>query len=74
VYELASLEVLRSDAYRDVKANPSLTTREMLGSVLGFTRFTCELVSDEGDRDALGPVVSVVAFAVPSEDLEEFDR
>jgi hypothetical protein len=40
----------------------------MLGSVHGFTRFTCEQVSDSGAPDRETTHLSVVAFTVPQED------
>jgi hypothetical protein len=44
----------------------------MLGVVRGFTRYTCEQVSDTGAA-VLGNALSVVAFAVPPEEAAEFD-
>ncbi|HEX3789270.1 MAG TPA: hypothetical protein VHW44_15510 [Pseudonocardiaceae bacterium] len=72
IYELESLAALETDAYRQVKTAPSALTREMLGVVHGFTRYTCEQVSDFGEP-VHGSVVSVVAFTVPDEDEDEFD-
>jgi hypothetical protein len=72
IYELESMAALETDAYREVKTSPSDLTREMLGVVRGFTRYTCEQVSDAGEP-VLGAVVQAVAFAVPDEDVAEFD-
>jgi hypothetical protein len=73
VYELDSLAALETDGYRRVKTSPSALTGRMLGAVNGFTRFTCEQVSDDGDP-VHGAFLSVVAFSVPQEWETEFDR
>lgn len=72
VYELHSLAALETEEYRQVKAHPSELTRDMLGKVNGFTRFTCEQLSDSGERTH-GPYLSVTAFAVPEADTREFN-
>lgn len=71
IYALDSLAALETDGYRELKRTPSRLTEDMLGKVAGFTRFTCEQVSDVGDGD--GAFLSVVAFAVPEEQTAEFD-
>jgi hypothetical protein len=73
VYELDSLDALDTDGYRQVKSSPSALTGRMLGAVSGFTRFTCEQVSDVGEP-VLGAYLSVVAFSVPEDQGAEFDR
>jgi len=72
VYELSDMSALHRPEYLRLKTEPSDRTRRMLGSVRGFTRFTCELVSDSG---AAGEHthLAVVAFAVPEEDEKQFD-
>jgi hypothetical protein len=45
----------------------------MLGLVNGFTRFTCEQISDVG-QPVYGSYLSVVAFAVPDEFTAAFDE
>lgn len=72
IYELESLAALDTDAYRAVKTSPSDLTREMLGVVRGFTRYTCEQVSDAGEP-VFGDALQVVAFTVPDADVAEFD-
>jgi hypothetical protein len=73
VYELDDLEALQGDGYRQLKAAPSALTDRMLGLVHGFTRFTCEQIADIGEP-VYGDYLSAVAFAVPDEFTEEFDR
>lgn len=71
IYALDSLAALETDGYRELKRSPSRLTGEMLGKARGFTRFTCEQMSDAGDGD--GAFLSVVAFAVPEDQAAEFD-
>lgn len=73
IYELESLAALETDAYRKVKSEPSQLTRDMLGVVEGFTRYSCEQVSDLG-APVLGDALSVVAFTVPDADVAAFDE
>lgn len=79
VYELTDPAVMRSPAYAQVKGEPSATTREMLSSVGGFTRYIAAETSvrrrpDVTGAEALGaPVLYAVWFEVPDDALEEFD-
>ena len=72
VYELADLDVLNSDAYRQLKHNPSPRTSRMLSTAKGFTRFVCAQVSDTGACPP-APWLSVVAFSVPDDDEPIFN-
>jgi len=67
VYELSDLAALGTPGYRRLKDEPSARTRWMLSHVRGFTRFTCELLTDVGSG-GVGEYLSAVAFAVPGED------
>jgi len=73
VYELGDMGVLDTPEYRKIKVAPSAETKRMLSNVRGFTRYTCEEVSDSGDAGRTGDYLAVVAFAVPEEDLAQFD-
>lgn len=72
VYEL-DLDALATPEYEEVKKRPGPRTREMLGAVTGFTRYTCELVADSGRRGDHN-FLSVVAFEVPEDEAGEFDE
>lgn len=72
VYEL-DLDALQTPEYRRLKEQPEPLTREMLNSVTGFTRYTCELVADSGRRVDHN-FLSVVAFEVPEDEADEFDE
>jgi hypothetical protein len=73
VYELTDLGALEQPAYVKVKEDPSELTVSMLDSVRGFTRYTCEEIFDSGAPDREHTHLSVVAFAVPEDDAEQFD-
>lgn len=74
IYDLESLEALRTPEYQQLKADPGPETEYFLGRVEGFTRFTTELEADYGDTTARGDWLSVVAFAVPEEDQAALAR
>src|SRR5262245_15030796 len=78
VYELADIGVLRSDAYRAVKDDPSERTTRMLSSVTGFTRYLARETSCriQGAASAVpldAPVLYAVLFNVPEEGADTFD-
>lgn len=73
VYELSDMAVLDTDAYKQLKKSPSAETIRMLSNVNGFTRYTCREISDSGPTGRSARFLAVVAFAVPDEDLEQFD-
>ncbi len=73
VYELDDLDALQTEGYQQLKAAPSALTDRMLSVVNGFTRFTCEQISDVG-QPVFGAYLSAVAFAVPDEYTDAFDQ
>jgi hypothetical protein len=73
VYELSTMDVLATPEYQKIKSDPSAETTRMLANVNGFTRYTCVELADSGPSDRIGNFLSVVAFAVPDAELEEFD-
>jgi hypothetical protein len=73
IYELESLDAVRTQEYNALKSDPGAETDYFLSRVTGFTRYTTELVSDFGDTSAVGDFLSVVAFAVPEADTAELD-
>lgn len=79
-YFLDDLGVLQTPAYQRLKTEPTPRTAHMLGTVTGFTRYTCTEISDTAATGSAGPgslpdagVLMVVAFAVPDSDAEDFD-
>jgi len=76
-YFLDDLGVLQTPAYRRLKSHPSPRTAHMLGTVTGFTRYTCVEISDTAGGSAPPErepgVMMAVAFSVPDEDAEDFD-
>lgn len=73
VYELTDMGALEQPAYLKLKEQPSERTVNMLDSVHGFTRYTCEEIFDSGAPGREHTHLSVVAFTVPDEDSEQFD-
>jgi hypothetical protein len=73
VYHLDSIEAVRSDAYRALKADPGPETEEQLRRVRQFTRYTGELLSDSGEVDAEPGRLFVIGFDVPVEARAELD-
>ncbi len=78
VYDMVSTDVLGSEAYREVKEKPSKTTKKMLTSVSGFTRYIGSLISSQENpqlnvnpHDA--PVLYAVFFNVPEASHDEFN-
>jgi hypothetical protein len=72
-YFLDDMGALDTPEYKRLKSDPGERTERMLGNVLGFTRYICDLLSDTGRAAEEPRALSVVAFDVPDEDLEEFE-
>src|SRR5215510_6272478 len=51
IYEMVDADVLRSDAYKAIKGNPSDLTKEMLGAVSGFTRYLGTQISERANQE-----------------------
>jgi len=79
VYEMDAPGVLASEAYAGVKNRPTEATRNMLGSVSGFTRYIGQEIAvrrrTEGDAASAleAPLLYAVWFNVPAERCGEFD-
>jgi hypothetical protein len=69
VYELADMAALEHPEYLRLKNRPSAVTADMLRSVRGFTRYTCDLEASAGEPGELGHLV-VEAFV--ADDPEKF--
>jgi len=73
VYEVDDLAAFQTPGYLELKRSPSAETEIMLGRVSGFTRYISEEIGDSGPVGRETAFLSVVAFAVPSEDEEQFN-
>lgn len=75
VYEVDDLVAFDTDGYLALKRSPSDETAVMLSRISGFTRYISEEISDSGvpDSGVATKFLSVVAFAVPEEDEQQFD-
>lgn len=72
-YFLSDMAALDTPEYRQVKADPGPRSEHMLGNLLAFTRYLCDLRSDTGATGEPHSRLFVVAFSVPDPDAEEFD-
>ncbi len=79
VYEMTDSGVLSTDAYKQVKDNPSDETSWMLANVTGFTRYLASELTvtlkpgSEADAALDAPVIHSIWFDVPESDQTEFD-
>jgi hypothetical protein len=76
VYEMDSPAALATPEYQKIKQQPSETTAWMLKNVTGFTRYTCEQISQVSKPGSTGintPILYAVWFNVPPERLADFD-
>jgi hypothetical protein len=72
-YFLEDVAALEHPDYARLKSEPGLRTERMLASVLGFTRYICDEISDTGDPGEEATALSVVAFSVPDADRAAFE-
>jgi hypothetical protein len=79
VYEMTEPGVLKGEAYAEVKGRPSPVTKQMLGSVSGFTRYIGRELAvrrqTHGDPAAAldAPILYAVWFTVPEDHADAFD-
>lgn len=72
-YFLDDLGALDTPEYKKLKADPGARTERMLGSVLGFTRYICDPISDTGQAGEETGAMFAVTFSVPDADEAEFE-
>ncbi len=63
VYDMESEETLASAAYGEVKNNPTEQTKEMLATVIGFSRYICNQISVQ-QQENVG--IDALEAAVPT--------
>ncbi|SIM59185.1 hypothetical protein [Micromonospora cremea] len=73
IYDLASLDVLSTEAYRALQARTAATTQTRMGGLDQFVRVTGEVIQEHGDVAAAVPLLFVVAFSAPRSDLDDLD-
>lgn len=79
VYEMDSLDVLKSEAYGQVKNHPSALTKRMLDGVTGFTRYLGDQISEQraahaGQDPVDADYLYTVFFNVPAERYQDFNE
>ena len=79
VYEMSAPDVLESEAYRKIRAQPSTKTRWMLENTTSYSRYLGNQISEQRgkgviEEDALdAPVLYPVYFSVPDDRADEFN-
>lgn len=79
IFEITSPDVLESEDYQKIKAQPNAQTAWMLANTLYYTRYLGNEISDHQRDDSEGdsldaPILYAVFFSVPDERVEEFNR
>lgn len=73
IYELDGMEALATDHYRRLQADTADATRTRMGGLRQFVRVTGKVIQEHGEADGPAPLLFVVAFAAPENDLAELD-
>jgi hypothetical protein len=76
IYDMTSLDVLKTPEYKVVRDEPSEETRWMLDNVTNFTRYLGTEIARNGRIDAesvTAPLIFAAMFNVPDADKAEFD-
>ena len=76
IYDMTSLDVLKTPEYQVVKNEPSEQTKWMLENVSNFTRYLGNEIGRHGtlDEKALeAPIIFTARFNVPEEACDDFD-
>lgn len=73
VYEVDDRSAFDTQEYQELKQSPSVETDTMLSRISGFTRYIADELGDSGPSTAKTNYLSVVAFAVPEQDEEQFN-
>lgn len=72
-YFLDDMAALETPEYRRLKQEPGERTARMLDNVEGFTRYIADERSDTGAAGEEAGALLAIAFAVPDDDVAEFD-
>jgi hypothetical protein len=73
VYELDDLDVLTTPKYKELQAATAEATQTRMGGLQQFVRVTGEVVQEHGEATGPAPLLFVVAFTTPAEDMAELD-
>ena len=74
IYELSGLDCLTTPEYQSLQSSTAEVTAERMGGLRQFVRATGEVIQEHGEAAGPAPLLFVVAFAAPAEDLDELDR
>lgn len=73
VYELDGLDTLATEEYLDLQAATAEATRKRMGGLQSFVRVVGEVIQEHGDTTGPAPLVFVVAFTVPDDEVADLD-
>jgi hypothetical protein len=73
VYELDALDTLATPQYRKLQSDTEEATRTRMGALSTFIRVTGEVIQEHGEADGPAPLLFVVAFAVPEDEVDDLD-
>lgn len=73
VYELDGLDTLATEKYLDLQAATAEATRTRMGGLREFVRVTGEVIQEHGEATGPAPLVFVVAFRVPDDEVADLD-
>jgi hypothetical protein len=73
IYELDELGALSTEEYRELQAGTATTTQARMGALRQFVRVSGRVIQEHGEGSGPSPLIFVVAFAVPEQDLDELD-
>ena len=79
LFEITAPEVLESEEYEKIKAQPNAQTAWMLANSLDYTRYLGTEISDQqrddaGDSSLEAPILYAVFFSVPDDRVDEFNK
>ena len=75
VYDMTSMDALKTQGYEKLKADPSHETKWMLANVSNFTRYLGTELGRHGDVEGAieAPLVFTAMFNVPEDETADFD-
>lgn len=74
IYELDSLDALSSPQYQALQAATNAATQSRMGRLRTFVRVTGTVIQEYGAAHGAAPALQVVAYAVPGDELADFDQ
>lgn len=73
IYELDGMQALATSEYQALQSRTAEATKQRMGGLRQFVRVTGKVVQEHGEATGAAPLLFVVAFAAPAEDLGLLD-